>query len=529
MKMRDILAEWKNFTNSKTLLKEGGNATAYEIDPETGKGTPATWKGKAAQANPIVFDKSITREVFVEDSKELVKVIDELHKSKFGEGIFFDSVRDEILNSGYAYMGSSEFLYSPTIPSEEYNRFKKKTGDIDLLIPDSKIESLWNLLNLIKGKKLTDNITFVGHNKITVASIRGEQINAIFEFDYRGRQFLFQIDFVFVPYDEEGRPKEEEKFLRGSTWEDITAGIKGIGHKQLLQALGSKVRVIPYRSAFIATGASTEQKPRLQVKLPDIKNIRIGSTPISAQDIQKIIPEIKNSDLLRKISEKITQEEAERFADAAFKNPSLKEFLDEIINPTGVAQNQPINFLITYLVHSPTVKTFDLEEYFDTFTSIMSFSMGRGLSTAYEIESYELSGKPIYKYKKFEERKEKYRKAEDIFRAIFGVEPTIQDVRDTASFLGLLRIMKKYLDDAATIRAYEGLVYYFYQDESFMSVHDVNDDLEPKKAILEAFERNLPVVQNSKKYKDKEAIIPLHVEKYLEHLSKIKGDPDAGV
>lgn len=155
--------------------------------------------------------------------------------------------------------------------------------------------------------------------------------------------------------------------------------------------------------------------------------------------------------------------------------------------------------------------------------------MGRGLSTAYEIESYELSGKPIYKYKKFEERKEKYRKAEDVFRAIFGVEPTIQDVRDTASFLGLLRIMKKYLDDAATIRAYEGLVYYFYQDESFMSVHDVNDDLEPKKAILEAFERNLPVVQNSKKYKDKEAIIALHVEKYLEHLSKIKGDPDAGV
>ena len=68
----------------------------------------------------------------------------------------------------------------------------------------------------------------------------------------------------------------------------------------------------------------------------------------------------------------------------------LKEFLDEIINPTGVAQNQPINFLITYLVHSPTVKTFDLVEYFDTFTSIMSFSMGRGLSTAYEIESYEL-------------------------------------------------------------------------------------------------------------------------------------------
>jgi hypothetical protein len=529
MKMRDILAEWKNFTKSKAILKEGGNATAYEIDPETGKGTPVFWKGKTAQANPIVFDKNITREVFVEDSKELVKVIDELHKSKFGEGIFFDSARDEILNSGYAYMGSSEFLYSPVISSEDYNRFKKKTGDIDLLIPDSKIESLWNLLNLIKGKKLTDNITFVGHNKLTVASIRGEQINAIFEFDYNGRQFLFQIDFVFVPYDEQGRPKEEEKFLRGSTWEDITAGIKGIGHKQLLQALGSKVKVIPYRSAYIATGASTAQKPRLQVKLPDIKNIRTGSTPITIQDLQELIPALAKPDLFKKMSEKITREEVERFSNAALKNPSLENFLDEILNPEGVAQNQNITFLITYLVHAPTVKSFDLQEYFDTFTSIMTFSMGRGLSPAYEIEPYQLSGKPVYKYKKFEERKEKYRKAEDVFRAIFGAEPTIQDVRDAASFLGLLRIMKKYLDDAATIRAYEGLVYYFYQDDSYMSIHDVNDDLEPKKTILDAFERDLPVVQNSKKYKDKEAIVALHVEKYLEHLAKIKDNLDAGV
>jgi hypothetical protein len=75
MKMRDILAEWKNFTKSKTLLKEGGNATAYEIDPATGKGTSVFWKGKAAQANPIVFDKSITREVFVETLKSLSKLL----------------------------------------------------------------------------------------------------------------------------------------------------------------------------------------------------------------------------------------------------------------------------------------------------------------------------------------------------------------------------------------------------------------------------------------------------------------------
>lgn len=529
MRMRDILQEWKNFTTTKLLLKEGGNAVAYEIDPVTGKSAPAYWKGSPAQAHPIVFDNRVSREVFVEDTKDLVRVIDELHRSKFGEGLFDLKTRDEILDSGYAYMGSSEFLYSPEISSDEYSKFKKKTGDIDLLIPNTKIETLWELLNTIKGQKLTDYITFVGHNKLTVASIKGEQINAIFEFDYGGRQFLFQIDFVFVPYDEQGKPKEEEKFLRGSTWEDITSGIKGIGHKLLLQALGSKVRVIPYGSAYIATAASTPQKPRLQVKLPDIKNIRIGSTPITIEDLQNLIPKIAKPDLFNKMSGKISLEEIQRFADAAETNPSLEIFLDEILNPGSATQNQSITFLITFLVHSPTVESFDLQEYFDTFSSLMTFSMGRGLSPAYELEPYSLSGKPVYKYKKFEERREKYRKAEDVFRAIFGAEPTLQDVRDTASFLGLLRIMKKYLNESEIVRTYDGLIYYFYQDESFMSAHDIEDDLKPKQAIIDAFERELPAVQNSKKYKDKEAIIALHIEKYQAHLAKFRDNPDAEV
>lgn len=522
MKMRDILAEWKRFVLSSPLLKEGGNATAYDINPATGETETVIWRGRPALASPIVFDDRITREIFVEDSKDLIRVIDELHRAKFGEGLFDQSVRDEILNSGYAYMGSSEFLYSPDIPTEEYSKYKKKTGDIDLLIPDDKITSLWTLLNTLKKQKLTDHITFVGHNKITEASIKKEQINAIFEFDYSGRQFLFQIDFVFVPYDEEGRPKEEEKFLRGSTWEDITAGIKGIGHKLLLQALGSKVKVIPYKSAYIATGSSTTQKPRLQTSLPDINPVRLGDTPATIEDFKTLIPQISSPSILKKILGKITLEEIERFASASKRNPALKDYLNVILDETGVAQNQSITFLLTFLVHSPTVEAFNLDEYFDTFSSLMTFSMGRGLSSAYELETYEMGGKPVYKYKKFEERSEKFRKAEDIFRVIFKADPTLQDVKDTASYLGLLRVMKRYLDPESIIRTYDGLMYYFYQDESFMSVHDMNDDLVPKQMIMDAFENTLPEVFNSVKFKNKEAIIAKHIDAYKAHLEALR-------
>ena len=65
----------------------------------------------------------------------------------------------------------------------------------------------------------------------------------------------------------------------------------------------------------------------------------------------------------------------------------------------------------------------------------MSFSMGRGLSTKYRKEPYQVGGKDVYRYLKFDEREQKFRKAEEVFGAIFGVEPTVQDAKDVASFV----------------------------------------------------------------------------------------------
>jgi YD repeat-containing protein len=520
MTMRDILLEWRRFLDTP-ILNEGGNATAREYDSE-GKIVASTWNGEVAQAKPIIFDELVSRSEFIEEAVKAIRVINKLHKATTDSGLYDDSVLD-FLMSGYTFMGSSEFLFSKEISDEEYNKHKKKTGDIDLLVPKSKISSLYDLLNRIKGKRLTDKITFVGHNKVTEAQIREEQINGVLEYSASERRFLFQIDFVFVPFDSEGKPFEEEKFLRGSSWSDITMGIKGIGHKLLLQSLGSRIQTIPYGSAFLATPTSRAEKPRLQAKLPKIDDIRLGTIGnLEEEDLHSFIPpsDARNLKKLHKtLKTRVSKEEVARFIDSASSKPERMDFFKQILEKSGTAQNQSIKLLVTYIVHSPTVEDFNLDTYFDSFSSLMSFSMGRGLSTKYRKEPYQVGGKDVYRYLKFDEREQKFRKAEEIFKAIFGAEPTVQDVRDAASFVGLLRIMSDYLNSDKQIRAYDGLMFYFYESENFMSAHTMEDDLGPKSIIMRVFEDRLPEVKNSRKYKDKEAILNNWIARYQERLA----------
>ena len=95
----------------------------------------------------------------------------------------------------------------------------------------------------------------------------------------------------------------------------------------------------------------------------------------------------------------------------------------------------------------------------------------------------------------------------------------MQDVKDTASFVGLIRIIGDYLDTDAQIRVYEGMVYFFYESENFMSAHTMEDDLGPKSIIMRVFEDRLPEVKNSKKYKNKEEILNNWIARYQERLT----------
>ena len=504
MLMRDILLEWRKYLDAR-VLNEGGNATAYVKD-ESGETVPVMWNGQPAQAKPIVFDDKVSRTQFVNDVKEAIRFLDRVHEESFGEGLYAPDSRDEILDSGFTFMGSSEFLFAPPekISDAEYVQHKKKTGDIDLLIPKEKIPTLFQLLNNLRQTKLTDEIFFIGHNKITEAQIRGEQINGIFEYRTLERNFLFQIDFVFVPFDDQGRPRPEEKFLRGSSWDDIKMGFKGIGHKHLLGSLAMKIRTIPYGSAVIVTPTSTPEKQRFQTSLPDISGIRIGTPGITYEDLDQLSEYVDIKKFPKSFLKKVSLEEIERFADNL--DSDRVSMLEDILEKRGLAQNQSVSLLTAFVVHSPTVPDFELGEYFKSFSSLMAFGMGKGLSTKVRKEPGQAGGKDIYRILKFDEREEKFRKAEDVFEGIFQARPTVEDVRDVASFMGLVRIINRYLPTEKKNSAYDGLMWFFYQTSNFLSAHDILDDLCPKYKILKYFEDNVDVT-SAQKFQKKEKII----------------------
>jgi len=515
---------WKQFVENELLI-EGGNASAKIKDPVSGKEVEVSYKGQPARAKPIVFDRSVSRENFRSEVINAIKRIDIIHKNEFGKGLYLEKSIDDILETGYTFMGSSEFLFAPIskLTDKEYNAYKPKTGDIDLLVPKDKIESLFNLLNRMRMKAITDKIFFVGHNKLTVAQIREEQINAIFEYSVPGRSFLFQVDFVFVPFDQNGKPFEEEKFLRGSSWEDIQQGIKGIGHKLLLQSLTSDVKKISYGSVFIATPGSKPEKIRLSTSFP--KSLpRIGvvgelteDTPNTISDFKNFIGQkLPNSNLTDKEIEvlfklyhtlkKVSWEETERFWIYAIKNKIVVEELITILRGNGLAANQNVRLLIAFIVDAPYSGK-RLEDYFDSTSSLASFSMGRGYSEKYSEEPYTVSGKKVLRYQKFKDRVVTFRKAEDIFAAIFGQKPDAQDIKDTASFLGLLRIIKKYLSNDAIVRVFDRMIYHFYESNNKISRHDVEDDRKPKELIINAMINMLgDASRGSKKLKNIEDI-----------------------
>ena len=315
-------------------------------------------------------------------------------------------------------------------------------------------------------------------------------------------------------------PYPEEKFLRGSTWEDIKSGIKGIGHKLLLQSLGSKIRTIPYGSALLATGASKPEKIRLKTSLPKIDNIRIGLPGITPLDLDALASIVNIKKIPKSFMSKVSNEEIKRLLESL--DEKRIRMLNDIINKEGLAQNQTVTLLVTFIVHSPTVSDFELGSYFDSFSSLMSFSMGLGLSSKYKKEPYQVAGKDVYRYLKFKEREEKFRKAEDIFEAIFGNRATVEDVRDIASFLGLLRIINRYLSPEKKIAAYDGLFFHFYESTNFMSAHDIQDDLIPKAKIVETFENIVPEVRQSKKYQNKEEYLSIWIDTYNARLEKAR-------
>jgi len=217
----------------------GGNATA--IDRETGNPL------KPAQK----FDlKDVPRDFIKKNIIEVLKAIDTAYEKEYKKPLWdnFDAV-----NSGTAFNGSSESLFNDKISDEEFLKYKSKVGDIDVTVPTENLSNLFELLKTLERKNVTSNTKYWGQPRKNLGKF--DQINAVFEMDYKGNKIFPQIDFEASEY-KGGKPGSFSKFSHSADWEDIKKGFKGVTHKYWLMSIvtGKHTR----EDAILLTPASKE-------------------------------------------------------------------------------------------------------------------------------------------------------------------------------------------------------------------------------------------------------------------------------
>lgn len=196
--------------NSKIILTEGGNANIGGIS-----------------ADRLDLNK-VSR-------KEVVKVID---RALQAINVAFNKLyktplwSPELIQSKEFLSGSALHLFDKNIPDDQFTQAKPSVGDIDTMIDKKLAEKVDEFLTNITGKK-------IGPARLVGYKSNRAQDTLISLWEFQKPPVKVQIDMELVDY-KRGAPSEWSKFSHSSSWEDLSAGIKGVFHKYLLRAITHK-------------------------------------------------------------------------------------------------------------------------------------------------------------------------------------------------------------------------------------------------------------------------------------------------
>jgi hypothetical protein len=230
------------FSNPQIRLHEGGNVRVTDV------------AGNEVGADKINL-QNISRSYVRTRLLEFFRALNDLHKKQYKQKIW-NSEAD--LESGYVFNGSSEHFFNVKISDDEFVKYKRKVGDVDITVPKDKRETVFALLMSLNGKQMTKNVTFVGSKQRELG--KSHECNSLVNIDGK---INVQIDFEFLEYHED-RPSEFAKFSHSSVWEDIKAGYKGVIHKYLLQSLIAYTGMLKTSDITFFTPKATAEKPRIK-------------------------------------------------------------------------------------------------------------------------------------------------------------------------------------------------------------------------------------------------------------------------
>jgi hypothetical protein len=197
-----------------------------QMHPEFLKAKPVSEGG-----NLQIGDKAADQiNLQIQNRSAMVKLLDELlHaiNTSYAKTYKIPLWSPELIQSREFLSGSSlHFFNVKGIPDETFVAKKPKVGDIDTQVDKQQEENLEKFLGSIQGKQLGP-ATFVGFQR------GNEQFSSLWEF--QDPPIKIQIDLEFVEYNQ-GKPTEWSQFSHSSSWDDLSAGVKGVFHKYLMRA-----------------------------------------------------------------------------------------------------------------------------------------------------------------------------------------------------------------------------------------------------------------------------------------------------
>ena len=162
----------------------------------------------------------------------LHSVHNHVHKNT-GEHLFGHN--KAALRSGTAYAGSTrEFMNKNTSDDTFINKYgKKRVGDIDVMVPHHHLKKGGSVEQALQPGQKHGKFSVIGTKRI------GTQVHAMVHHHETGENH--QVDFEGAKY-EGNHPSKWNQLSTNSHKEDMSAGIKGVHHKLLLNAAvkGSK-------------------------------------------------------------------------------------------------------------------------------------------------------------------------------------------------------------------------------------------------------------------------------------------------
>lgn len=162
----------------------------------------------------------------IEDRDVKAKHVDEFMHSvnKHSGGKIFGG-NGHALKTGTAYSGSSRHMMNKDLKSSDLGKYKKTFGDVDVMVPHHAEPHV--LAALQPGQK---------HGHFTVQGVRkvGTDHTAIVKHTDGSHH---QIDFEYKDHDKHHEPTKFAQWSQNSHIKDLSAGIKGVVHKHLINAV----------------------------------------------------------------------------------------------------------------------------------------------------------------------------------------------------------------------------------------------------------------------------------------------------